>query len=148
MSSQKLTSRTQKLRLTASKMLQKMKLSKSKDDTNLRELDAADIQVARFVTFVRPTEAPQIIDLKAMRQNIRPRLYTHHPSVPRSQAELKGPELRLQKSSESARLLDDVADEAGYEMLDDDEHDVDWSLLELSEKVYGRLANESHHSLI
>ena len=179
-SSQKLTSGTQKLRRAASKMLQKIKFSKSRDDINLRELDSADtadIQVARFVTFVRPTEAPQIIDLKAMRQNIRPRSYTHHSSVPRSQPELKGPELRLQKSFEGPRLptetgtplrrnpqqilvfgttsdrstaavLDDVADEIGYEVLDDDDYDVDFSLLELPEKVYGILANESRHSLI
>ena len=178
MSSQKLNLGTQKLRRTASKILQKMKLSKSKDDIDLRELDSADIQAARFVTFVRPSAAPQIIDLKAMRQTIRPRLYTHHSSEPRSQAELTGPELRLQRSFDNLRLptetgtplrrnpqqafvfgatsdrsaaavLDDVADEDGYELLDDDDdYDVDWSMLELPENVYGRMANESQHSLI
>ena len=48
-------------------------------------------------------------------------------------------------------VLDDAAvDYAGsYERLDDDEgSDVDWSLLDLPEKVYGGLANESRHGLV
>lgn len=40
--------------------------------------------------------------------------------------------------------LDDIAD------FDDKDYnyDVDWSLLDLPENIYGRLANESRHSLI
>ena len=42
-------------------------------------------------------------------------------------------------------------DDDGYELVDEREEDWDsfcWSLLDLPENVYGRLANESRHSLI
>ncbi|CAF9922152.1 MAG: hypothetical protein ALECFALPRED_002031 [Alectoria fallacina] len=194
-SSQNPISGTQKLRRVASKMLQKMKLPEGgKADIDLEELGSTGVQqAARFVTFTRPAaEAPQIVsNLKAMMttRSIRPRrparIYTEDSTaVPRSQADLNGPELRLQKSFQtSARsptetgtplrrnpqqvfvfeatsdrsasaVLDDVVVDyyVGYEPLDDDEDDegsdVDWSLLDLPENVYGRLANESCHSLI
>ena len=162
--------------------MQKLNFFKGKD-ISLEELDSAEAQVARFVTFARPTEAPQIIDLKAMRQSIRPQLtlihidHTHNKSwVQRPQAKLNGPELRLQRSFEtsppptetgtplrrnpqqvfvfeatserpSAAVLDDIADYDDYELLDDDNNfDLDWSLLDLPENVYGILANESRHT--
>ena len=158
-----------------------MRFPKGKEHINLEELDSTEIHVAKFVTFERPTQAPQIIDLKEMRRNIRlqpTRIYTRFSPVPCPQADLKSPELRLQRSFErlarsatetgtplrrnpqqvfvfeatsdrsAAAVLDDVADDAGYDLLDDDDYDVDWSLLELPENVYGRLANESRHSLI
>lgn len=137
---------TQKLRRGASKILQKLKLFKGQD-LNLEELGSAEAQVARFVTFVRPTGAPQIIDLKAMRQSIRPQLtlihtdHTHKPWVQRPQAEATS-------ERSAAAALDDIADYEGYELLDDNDSDVDWSLLDLPENVYGKLANESRHSLI
>ena len=138
------------------------------------ELGFADIQVARFVTFTQPTAAPQIIDLKAMRQNVRPqltRINTHQPRLQRSQADLNSHELHLQRSFEGLRAptetgtpsrrdpqqafvfetqaaLDDIAGYLGYDMLDDKDSDLDWSLLDLPENVYRRLANESRHSLI
>lgn len=152
----------------------------SKEDINLGELGSTGMQAASFVTFIRPTEAPQIVDLKAMTRTIRPqpaRIYTEDSTVPRSQADLNGPELRLQKSFQTPRsptesgtplrrnpqqvfvfeatsdrsasaVLDDVVDYGGYEPLDDEGSDVDWSLLDLPENVYGRLANESRHSLV
>ena len=181
MSHNKSISGTQKLRCIASKIWQKIKFPKGKEDVNLEELDSTEIQVAKFVTFERPTEAPQIIDLKQMRRNIRlqpTRIYTHLSPGPCSQADLKSPELRLQRSFEelarsatetgtplrrnpqqafwfeatsdrsAAAALDDVVDNASYGLLDDEDYDVDWSLLELPENVYGRLANDSRHSLI
>ena len=48
----------------------------------------------------------------------------------------------------ASAVLDDVVDYGGYEPLDDEGSDVDWSLLDLPENVYGRLANESRHSLV
>lgn len=180
MSSQDSISGTQKLRRVASKILQKMKLSAGKEDMDLEELGSTEIQAARFVTFTRPTMAPQIIDLKAMRQNIRPqfpRIDTHQPRVQRPQADLNSHELNLQRSFEDLRaptktgtprrrnpeqvfvfeatsdrsasaVLNDITDYAGYETIGGEDSDLDWSLLDLSEKVYGRLANESRHSLI
>lgn len=157
-----------------------MKLSKGNEDTSLKELASTDVQVARFVTFELPAEAPQIIDLKAMRRNIRPqpaRIYTHHFRVPHLQADLNNSEIRLQRSFEDLRspretgtplrrnpqqvyvfkatstrsttaVIDDVMDNADYERLDDEDSDLDWSLLDLPENVYARLANDSRHSLI
>ena len=179
-SSQISTSVTQKIRGVASNILLKLKLSKNKDYIKLDDQGATEVQVARFVTFNR-AEAPQIIDLKAMRHTIRPQPYIYHQTrVPCSQADLKQPELRLQTSFESlngrkptqtgtplrrnpqqafvfdatmdrsaAAALDDIADYLGYEILDDDEDtDVDWTLLDLPEHIYARLANDSRHSLI
>ncbi len=175
------TSVTQKIRGVASNILLKLKLSKNKDYIKLDDQGATEARVARFVTFTRPAEAPQIIDLKAMRQTIRPQPYIYHQTrVPCSQADLKQPELRLQTSFESlngrkptktgtplrrnpqqafvfdatldcpaAAALDDIADYLGYEILDDDEDsDLDWTLLDLPEHIYARLANDSRHSLI
>ena len=48
----------------------------------------------------------------------------------------------------SAATFDDVRDYEGYELLDEEGADVDWSLLDLPEPVLWRLANESRHSLI
>lgn len=173
---------TQKLRRVASKVFQKLKPSSGKEYMNLEEHGPTDTRIARFVTFVRPKEAPQTIDLKAMRQSIRQQptlIYTHASKVPRSQADLKKPELRLQKSFEirssptetgtplrknpqqafvfgatlersAATALDDIADYASYEFVDEEEVDMDtdWNLLDLPESVYTRLLSESRHSLI
>ena len=174
-------SKTQRLRSVASKIFQKIVPSKGKEDIDLEELSSTEIQVARFVAFIRPTEAPQIIDLKAVRRSIRPqlpRIYTLHSSEPRSQADLNSPELHLQKSFEDPRrsptetgtpsrrnpqqvfvfeatsdrsgtaALDGLLDYEGYDLLDSETSDLDWSLLDLPENVYGRLANESRHSLL
>ena len=104
MSSQTAISKTHRLRSVASKIFQKMKISKDKEDIDLEEVSSTEIQVARFVTFIRPTEAPQIIDLKAVRRSLRPqlpRIYTPDSTAPRSQADLNSPELHLQKSFEN-----------------------------------------------
>ena len=142
---------TQKVRQVASKILQKMRLSKGKGDTDLEEISTAEVQVARFVTFERPSEAPQIIDLKAMRRSLPPQpslIHAYRSSPSRSQADINQPELRLRSDRSAAASLDDIADYEGYEWLDDDDSDLDWTLLDLPEKVYQRLANESRHSLI
>ena len=98
--------------------------------------------------------------------------------LPRSQADLNSPELRPQSSYETSQssssgtgipprtnlqrafyldttkgqsavaLLDDVTNYEGYEWLGEDDYDIDWTLLDLPENIYGRLANESRHSLI
>lgn len=47
--------------------------------------------------------------------------------------------------SATAASDDDLADN---ELLDDGNSDMDWTLLDLPEALYGRLANESRHSLI
>lgn len=180
MSSQSSIPGTQKLGLIASKILQKMKIFKGKGHIDLEELDSTPIEVARFVTFTRPTEAPQIVDLKALRRNVRPQLAsinTVQLRVTRPQADLNSPELHLQRSFEKLRAptetgtplrrnpqqafiieatsvrsaaaaLDDIADEESYEILDEEDSDLDWSLLDLPENIYRRLANESRHSLI
>ena len=44
--------------------------------------------------------------------------------------------------------LDGLLDHEGYDLLDDKTSDLDWSLLDLPENIYGRLANESRHSLL
>ena len=179
-SSQKSMSGTQKLRHVGSKILKKMKLSWGKDDRDREELTSTEIQVARFATFIRPSEAPQIVDLKAMRRNIRPRptrTDTHHSSTSRSPSRPHAPELCRDQSSQTpclptktdapsrensrqgfvlrttaersdAAVSDDVADYEGYELLDGTDSDLDWTLLDLPEQVYQRLANESRHSLI
>ena len=172
---------TEKLRHVTGKILRKLKLSKRDDTTDLDELASSEVQVATFVTCIRPTDAPRIIDLKAMRQSIRPQLPRINTHVPCSQAALQTSELRLQAFFEnkrsaaatgtplrrnpqqayifeatsdrsSAAALDDVVDYEGYELLDKDDDDedrcLDWTLLDLPEKIYGRLANESRHSLI
>ena len=131
MSSQSSISKTQKLRNAANKLLQKMKLSKNKDDLDLGELSAAKVQVARSVTFTRPTEAPRIVDLKALKRDAR-------PQTPRIRTHQSG----MQHSLEKTR------NHASYERLDDEESDVDWSLLDLPENILERLANDSRHSLI
>ena len=118
---------------------------------SLEELSTNEVQVARFVTFERPTEAPQIIDLKAMRRSLPPQpslIHTYHSSSSRSQADLNQAEPRPQSVRSAAASLDEIADYEGYELLDDDDSDLDWTLLDLPEKVYQRLANESRHSLI
>lgn len=48
----------------------------------------------------------------------------------------------------AAAVLDDVMDYEGYDLLDEETSDLDWTLLDLPENVYGRLANESRHSLL
>ena len=143
-------------------------------------LDSAEIKVARPVIFVRPIDAPRIIDLNATRPSIRPHstcINTSSPMAPRSQADLKSPEPRLQKCfgnpdppivtgtplrrnsqqalnfgetshRAAAAVSDDVVDDTDYERRDDEDSDVDWTLLDLPENVYGRLANESCHSLV
>ena len=105
-------------------------------------------------------------------------LFTRQSIVPRSQADLNSPELRPQSSFETSQssssetgtpprtdlqqaffldvtkgqsaiaLLDDVTSYEGYEWLGEDDYDIDWTLLDLPENIYGRLANESRHSLI
>ena len=180
--SQKSISGTQKLRHVGSKILKKMKLSKSKDDKDREELASTEIQVARFATLIRPSEGPQIVDLGAMRRNIRPqstRTDTQRSSMSRSPSHPHAPELCGDQSSQTpclptktdapprenrqqggfvlrttadrrsdAAISDDVADYDGYELLDGEDSDLDWSLLDLPEQVYQRLANESRHSLI
>ena len=128
-----------------------MKLSKDKDDMDMEELSTTKVQVARFVTFERPTETPQIIDLKAMRRSLPPQpslIHTYHSGPSRSQTDLYQAEPRSQSVRSAAASLDEIADYEGYELLDDDDSDLDWTLLDLPEKVYQRLANESRHSLI
>ena len=174
---------TGKLRHVTAKILEKLKLSKGDAYINLDELDSPEVPVTRIIRYTRPTDAVQIIDIKVMRQNIRPqlpRINTHHPGTPCSQASLKSPELRLQTSFEtrrsaaetgtplrrnpqqayifeetshrsSAAALDDILDYEVYGFLDEEDEDegfVDWSLLDLPENIYGRLANESQHSLL
>lgn len=130
-----------------------MKLSKGKEDQTLEESSSAEIQVARFVTFTRPTDAPQIIDLKALKRNIPQRavptlrLQTTFKTV-RSSTEMGTSLLRDAQQVPVLDSSDDVADNEAYELLDDKDSDVDWALLDLPEAVYRRLANESHHSLI
>ena len=98
--------------------------------------------------------------------------------LPRSQADLNSPDLRPQSSYKTSQssssgmgtprrttlqqafyldatkgesavaLLDDVTTYEGYEWLGEDDYDIDWTLLDLPENVYGRLVNESRHSLI
>ena len=163
MPSQDSVSGTQKLRRVASKILLKMKISTGKEDIDLEELGSTEIQAARFVTFTRPTMAPQIIDLKAMTQNHRaelPRIDAHQPRAQQSQANLNSHDFGLQKNPQQVfvfeatsegsapAVLAKVEDYTGYETLDDEDSDLDWSLLDLPEKVYARLANESRHSLI
>lgn len=105
-------------------------------------------------------------------------LFIHQSIVSRSQSALNSPELHPQSSFETSQssssktgtpprtnlqqapyleatkgqsavaLLDDVTNYEGYEWLGEDDYDVDWTLLDLPEKIYGRLANESRHSLI
>ena len=104
--------------------------------------------------------------------------FIRHSILPRSQTDLNSPELRAQSSyktsqSSSSRtgtplrttlqqafylnatkgesaiaLLDDVTSYEGYQWLGEDDYDIDWTLLDLPENIYGRLANESRHSLI
>ena len=98
--------------------------------------------------------------------------------LPRSQSDLNSPETRPQSSYKTSQssssgtgtplrsnsqqafyldatkgesavaLLDDVTNYEGYEWLGEDDYDVDWTLLDLPENIYGRLANESRHSLV
>ena len=168
--SQSIISGTQKLRQKAGKILQKMKLSKGQDDTDLEPLIC---QEAKLMTFTRPTEAPQIIDLKAMRKNIRPQPLLIDTHVPRSQSELNRPELHLQGSFDKTRFptetgtplrrnpqqafvyemkaaLDDIANYEGYELLENENEDEveDWTLLDLPEHILNRLTNDSSNSLI
>lgn len=151
-----------------------------KKNMNKVDMDSAEIKVARPVIFVRPIEAPRIIDLNATRRSIRPQstcINTSSPMAPRSQADLNSPELRLQRCfgnpdppietgtplrrnsqqalnfeatshRAAAAVFDDVVDETDYERLDDEDSNVDWTLLDLPENMYGRLANESCHSLV
>lgn len=170
---QSIVSGTQKLRQKAGKILQKMKLSKGQDDTDLEPLIPTEGQDARFVTFTRSTEAPQIIDLKAMRKNIHPQPLRIDTHVARSQSELNRPELHLQGSFDKTRsptetgtplrrnpqqafvyemkaALDDIANYEGYELIENENEDEiqDWTLLDLPEHILRRLANDSNNSLI
>lgn len=131
-----------------------MKLLKGKEDLTLHKSASAEIQVARFVTFTRPSEAPQIIDLKALKRNTPPqrpvpklRLQTSLKSV-RSSTEKGTPLLEDPQQVPVLDASDEFADNKAYEMLDDKVSDVDWTLLDLPEAVYRRLANDSRHSLI
>ena len=104
--------------------------------------------------------------------------FIRQSTLPRSQSDLNSPDLRPQsfyKTSQSSfsgtgtpprtkfqhtfcldptegqsavALLDDVTNYEGYEWLGEDDYDIDWTLLDLPENIYGRLANESRHSLI
>ena len=178
---------TAKLRHVTAKILHKLKLSKNDAYMNLNDSDSAEAPFTKIITHTRPTAAVQIIDIKLMRQNIRPqprpRINTLHPGSSCSQATLKSPELRLQTFFESGRsaaaetgtplrrnpqqayifeetshrssaaVLDDILNYEGYDFVGGDDEDedggfVDWGLLDLPEKVYGRLANESRHSLL
>ena len=56
--------------------------------------------------------------------------------------------LEANKGQSAVALLDDITNYEGYEWLGEDDYDVDWTLLDLPENIYGRLANESRHSLI
>ena len=56
--------------------------------------------------------------------------------------------LDANKGQSAVALLDDVTSYEGYEWLGEDDYDIDWTLLDLPENIYGRLANESRHSLI
>ena len=56
--------------------------------------------------------------------------------------------LDANKGQSAVALLDDVTNYEGYEWLGEDDYDIDWTLLDLPENIYGRLANESRHSLI
>ena len=157
-----------------------MKLSKrSKEDPTIMEnsAGAAEIHVARFVTFTRPTEAPQIIDLKAMRQNVSqkpaPRGVSRSQTEPNrhksglrtssfkttrsSSTEMRTPLLKdpqpvpsvLETTSDHRSAAAAAVGYEGYEMLDEGrDSDLDWTLLDLPGCVYGRLANESRHSLL
>lgn len=49
---------------------------------------------------------------------------------------------------ETVALLDDAADVAGYDVMIEEADAMEWGMLDLPENVYGRLANESCHSLI
>lgn len=151
---------TYNLGQVTSKILQKMKLLKGKESLTLEESSSAEIQAARFVTFTRPTDAPQIIDLQALKRNIsqrtvpKLRLHTSLRTV-RSSTEMGTPLLKdpqqvpvLEATSDRSATAASDDDLADYEMLDDGNSDVDWTLLDLPEAVYGRLANESRHSLI
>ena len=180
---------SQKLHQLTSKILQKLKLStkttqKNDDDTSDLEAEP-EMKAARFVTFIRPTAAPQIIDLKALKRKSLPQLtpiHVYRSNVSRSKAELVSPNLlrhqrslraecsssmergaplllgdaeqvpvlglTSRRSAAAAATFDDIADYDGYELLDEQGVDVDWSLLDLPEPVLRRLANESCHSLI
>ncbi|KAM0801545.1 hypothetical protein BDR22DRAFT_906193 [Usnea florida] len=168
---------TQKLRRVASKVWQKMKPSKSKDSMTFGAFGTPELRSAKFVTLKRPTEGPRIIDLRDMRKSIRTQpahSFIRQSILSRSQVDLNSPEIRAQSSFETSQssssgtgtpprtnlqqviplgqpavaLLDDVTNYEGYEWLGEDDYDIDWTLLDLPEKTYGRLANESHHSLI
>ena len=97
-SSSKSASGFQKLRQITKKILQKIKLPKIRDYEDFEE---PETQEARFVTFTPPTEAPQIIDLKALKRTLPPQvspINVDRSNVSRSGAVLVRPELRLQTS--------------------------------------------------
>ena len=102
---------THKLRQLTSKILQKLKPSTKTtkdDDTDLEEEEEPQMKEARFVTFIRPTVAPQIIDLKALKRRSLPQItpiHVYRSSVSRSKAQLVSPTLlRHQRSLRAERL--------------------------------------------
>ena len=101
---------THKLRQLTSKILQKLNLptKTTKDDDTDLEVEEPQIKEARFVTFIRPTAAPQIIDLKALKRRSLPQttpLHVYRSSVSRSNAQLISPTLlRHQRSLRAEHL--------------------------------------------
>lgn len=151
MSSQTHVSKTQKLQRVGSKILQKIFRSKAKID--LVELGSTEVKAARTVTFIPPTETPRIIDLKSMRRSIHPqptRSNIHHSLVGTPMRKNSQQAYVSEETSRhpAAAILDDVEDHEDYQRIHEEESDVDWSLLDLPENVYARLANESRHSLL
>ena len=149
MSNQTQVSKTQKLQRVGSKILEKIKpIFRGKANIDLVELGSTEIKAARTVTFIPPTETPRIIDLKSMRRSIRPqptRSNIHHSLVG---TPMRKNSQQAYTSEETSAILDDVEDHEDYQQIHEEESDVDWSLLDLPENVYARLANESRHSLL